>query len=118
MPGGGFQPGHVRVGLGRRGGALGDQAGQGGYLHTLLAQAGEHVGDVGQVVLVRADEQHAAPPVTEARVGVKQVGGAVQRHDGLPGPRTAVDDESTAGSRPDDGILVGLDSAEHVPHPR
>ena len=29
----------------------------------------------------------------------------------------AVDDESSAGPRPDDGVLVGLDGAEHVAHP-
>ena len=31
--------------------------------------------------------------------------------------RTAVDDESAAGSRADDCVLVGLDGAEHVLHP-
>jgi hypothetical protein len=34
--------------------------------------------------------------VTEARVGVEEVRGAVQSDDGLPGARTAVDDESAA----------------------
>jgi hypothetical protein len=66
---------------------------------------------------VRADEQHAAPAVAEARVGVEQVGGAVQRDDGLARARTAVDDERAAGSRADDRVLVGLDGAEHVAHP-
>src|SRR5262245_58789649 len=66
--------------------------------------------------LVRSDEQHAAPAVTEARVGVQEVGGTVQRDDGLPRARTAVDDESAAGSRADDGVLVGLDGAEDVSH--
>jgi len=58
----------------------------------------------------------ATSPWTEARVGVEQVGGAVQSDDGLPRTRTAVDDESAAGSRADDGVLVGLDGAEHVSH--
>ena len=66
---------------------------------------------------MRADEQHAAPAVTEARVGVEEVGGAVQGDDGLARTRAAVDDEGAAGSRPDDGVLVGRDGAEHVPHP-
>ena len=66
---------------------------------------------------MRTDEQHAAPAVTEARVGVEEVSGAVQCDDGLPRARTAVDDESAAGSRADDGVLVGLDGAEHVSHP-
>ena len=41
----------------------------------------------------------------------------MQGDDGLPGARTAVDDEGAAGSRPDDRVLVGLDGAQHVPHP-
>ena len=112
-----LQAGHVRVGLGRCRGSLGDEVPQGAGLHALLAEAGEDVGDVGQVGLVRTDEQHAAPAVTEARVGVQEVGGAVQGDDGLARTRTAVDDESAAGSRADDGVLVGLDGAEHVSHP-
>ena len=78
---------------------------------------GQDVGDVGEVGLVRADEQHAAAAVAEARVGVEQVGRAVQGDDGLAGARAAVDDERAAGSRADDGVLVGLDGAEHVAHP-
>ncbi len=113
-----LQAGHVRVGLDRRSGSLGDEVPQGAGLHALLAEAGQDVGDVGQVGLVRTDEQHAAPAVREARVGVEEIGGAVQRDDGLPRTRTAVDDESAAGSRADDGVLVGLDGAEHIAHPR
>ncbi len=41
----------------------------------------------------------------------------MQGDDGLARTRTAVDDESATGSRPDDGVLVGLDGGEHVPHP-
>ncbi len=105
------------VGLDRRRGPLGDEVPQGAGLHALLAEAGEDVGDVVQVGPVRTDEQHAAPAVTEARVGVEEVGGAVEGDDGLPRARTAVDDERAAGTRPDDGVLVGLDGGEHVPHP-
>ena len=62
-------------------GALGDEVAQRAGLHAVLAEAGQHVGDVGQVRLVRADEQHAAAPVAEPRVGVEQVGrrGAARR---------------------------------------
>lgn len=67
---------------------------------------------------MRTDEQHTAPTVTEAGIGVQEVGGAVQRHDGLPGARPAVDDERALRARPDDGVLVGLDGGQHVPHPR
>ena len=112
-----LQAGHLRVGLDRCRGSLGDEVPQGAGLHALLSQAGENVGDVGQVGLVRTDEQHVAPVMTEAGVGVEEVGGAVQRDDGLPRTRTAVDDESAAGARADDGVLVGLDGAEHVSHP-
>ena len=112
-----LQAGHLRVGLERCRGSLGDEVAQGAGLHALLAEAGQDVGDVGQVGLVRTDEQHAAPAVTEARVGVEEVGGAVQGDDGLARARTAVDDEGAAGPGADDGVLVGLDGAEHVAHP-
>ena len=41
----------------------------------------------------------------------------MQRDDGLARTRTAVDDQSAAGARADDGVLVGRDGAEHVSHP-
>ncbi len=65
---------------------------------------------------MRTDEQHAAAALTEARFGVEEVGGPVQSDNGLPRTRTTVDDESAAGSRADDGVLVGLDGAEHIAH--
>ena len=99
-------------------GPFGDEVAHGAGLHPFLAEAGEHVGDVGEVGLVRTDEEHAAATVTEARVGVQEVGGAVQGDDGLARSRAAVDDQRTAGSRTDDRVLVGLDGAEHVAHPR
>ena len=67
---------------------------------------------------MRADEQHAAASVTQARVGVEQVRRAVQGHHRLAGAWAAVDDQGAAGPGPDDGVLVGLDRAEHVAHPR
>ena len=94
-----------------------DEIPQRAGLYALLAEAGQDVGDVGEVGLVRTDEQDAAPPVTEPWVGVEEVGSAVQGDDGLARARTAVDDESAAGPSADDGVLVGLDGAEHVPHP-
>ena len=67
---------------------------------------------------MRADEQHAAAVVPQpSGVGVEQVRGPVQGDDGLARPRTAVDDERALRSRADDGVLVGLDRAEHVAHP-
>ena len=112
-----LQARHIRVGLGRGRRALGDQVAQGAGLHALLAEARQDVGDVVQVGPVRADEQHAAAAVPETGVGVEQVRGAVQRDDGLARAGSAVDDECAAGPRADDGVLVGLDGAEHVAHP-
>ena len=112
-----LQPGHLGVGLRGRRGPLRDQVPERAGLHALLAEARQHVGDVGQVGLVGADEQHPAVAVAEARVGVQQVGAAVQRDDGLAGAGAAVDDEGAARSGPDDRVLVGRDGAEHVPHP-
>ncbi|MEE2045973.1 MBL fold metallo-hydrolase, partial [Nocardiopsis tropica] len=71
------------------------------------------------VVCTHAHNDHvnAAPAVAEPRVGVQEVGGAVQGDDGLPRARPAVDDQGAAGPGADDGVLIGLDGAEHVPHP-
>ena len=66
---------------------------------------------------MRPDEEHAAAALAEARVGVEEVRRAVQGDDRLPGARAAVDDEGAARAGADDGVLVGLDRAEHVAHP-
>ena len=42
----------------------------------------------------------------------------MQRDDGLAGAGPAVDDERAARAGADDRVLVGLDRAEHVAHPR
>jgi hypothetical protein len=115
--GGRLQPGHLRVGLLRRGRTLGEEVAKGADLHAVLAETREDVGDVGEVGLVRADEQHSAPLLPEAGVRVEQVRRTVQRHHGLAGAGAAVHDERAARCRADDGVLVGLDGAEHVPHP-
>ena len=112
----GLEAGHLRVGLRIRHPAFADEVTHRAGLDPVLAEAGEHVGHVRQVCSVRTDEQHA-PPVAEPRVGVQEVGGAVQGDDRLARPRTSVDDERTPGAGTDDGVLVGLDGAEHVAHP-
>src|SRR3712207_6959271 len=50
------------------------------------------------------------------RLGVEEVGGAVQGDDGLAGARSAVDDQCTPRPGADDRVLVGLDrrSEEHT----
>ncbi|ESU46960.1 hypothetical protein P376_5063 [Streptomyces sp. HCCB10043] len=112
-----LQPRHLRIGLGPRRRTLGDQVPQGARPDPLLPEARQHIGDVPEIGLVGPDEQHPAAAVAEARVGVQQIGGAVQRHDGLPRAGPAVDDERAPGTRPDDGVLVGLDGAQHIAHP-
>ncbi len=114
---GGLEQGHARIAFLRRPGALGDEVAQRAGLHALLTEAGQDVGDVGQVGLVRADEQDTAATVAEPGVGVEEVGRAVQRDHGLARARPAVDDEGAAGPGADDGVLVGLDGGEHVAHP-
>ena len=66
---------------------------------------------------MRADEEHAAAPVPEPRIGVEEVGRAVQRDDRLAGAGTTVDDQCPTRPGSDDGVLVGLDGAQHVAHP-
>ena len=96
MPADGLQPSDPGVGLFAGAGTLGHQVAQRAGLHAVLAEARQDVGDIREVGLVRADEQHAAAAMAQPRVGVEQVGGAVQRHHGLAGSRTAVDDERAA----------------------
>jgi hypothetical protein len=112
-----LEAGDLGIGLGRGGGTLRDEVAQGARLDALLTEAREHVGDISEVGLVGSDEQHAAPAMAQARVGVEQVRRAVQRDDRLAGARPSVDDQRPSRPRPDDGVLVGGDRAEHVPHP-
>jgi hypothetical protein len=67
---------------------------------------------------MRSHEQHPAVVMAEARVGVQQVSGAVQRDDRLAGTRTPVDHECALGAGADDRVLLGRDGAEHVLHAR
>ena len=62
------------------------------------------------------DEEHSTPPSAEVRVGIEQIGSAVQSNDGLSRTRTTLDDECTAGACADDRVLIGLDGAEYVSH--
>ena len=109
---------HARVRLGTRGRALEDEIAQCARLYPVLAEARQHVLDVAEVGGRGPDEQDAAAPGGQQRVGVDEIGGAMQRDDGLPGARAAVDDERSTRAGTDDGILVRLDRAEHVAHPR
>ena len=76
---------------------------------------GQHLLDVAQERLVRADEQHAAAGDALA-VRVEQEGGAVQRDRGLAGARAALDDEHAGQRGADDAVLLGLDGGDDVAH--
>jgi hypothetical protein len=83
---------------------------------ALLAEGGEHPLDVGRVGARRADDEDAAGLETAA-VGVEQVGGAVQCHDGLARAGAAGDLGDAARAGADRLVLVGLDRRDDVAHP-
>ena len=85
--------------------------------HGRLAQRGEHAPDVADEAGAGADDQYAAAGEAFA-VGVEQVGDAVQRDRGLPGPRAALDDHDAGERQPDDRVLLGLDRRDDVAHRR
>ncbi|UUZ59074.1 hypothetical protein [Nocardioides sp. B-3] len=65
-------------------------------LHAFLAEAGQHVADVVEIGLVRADEEHAATAIAESWIGVEEVGRAVECDHCLTRAGAAVDDEGAA----------------------
>ena len=67
---------------------------------------------------MRPHDEDAASARAEPRIGVLQVCSAVECDDGLARPGTAVDDERPGRGSADDRILIGLDRAQHVAHPR
>ncbi len=117
QPDGGLEARSIRIALLGGSRALGDEVTQGADLHAVLAEAGQDVVDVRQICLMRPDEQHAAPAAADARIGVEEVGRAVQGDHGLAGTGAAIDDERAPGAGADDGVLIGLDGGEHIPHP-
>ena len=120
----GQHPGHAQVALGparhlavaafdaQRAGAV-EEVGQHRQLHPGLAEAGQHLLDVAEEQAVGADDEHALALEREA-VRVEQVGGAVQRHDGLAGARTPLHDEHAGQVGPDDLVLLALDRGDDV----
>ena len=130
----------VRVDGGRDDDAVAEPAG-GREHHGRLAQRGEHAADVADESGAGADDQYAAagegcealplcrrqisrelasltPLEMPFAVGVEQVGDAVQRDRGLPGPRAALDDHDAGERQPDDRVLLGLDRRDDVAHRR
>ena len=71
---------------------VGDEVGEHRQLDAGLAERRQHLLDVAEEQPVGPDDEHALALEREA-VRVEQVGGAVQRDDGLAGARTALHDE-------------------------
>ena len=69
-----------------------NEVGQHHLLDTGLAERRQHSLDVAQEHSVRADHQHALV-LQRKTVGVEQVGGSVERNDGLAGAGSALDHE-------------------------
>ena len=122
--GAGHHLGHPDVPLepGHLGGAvlpdpdLGDQPRHRREGHPGLPQGRQDLLDVAQEQRVGADHQDALALEGET-VRVEEVGGAVQGHRRLAGPRPALDHEHPAERGPDDLVLLGLDGRDDVGHP-
>ena len=92
------------------------QVGQHDQLDAGLAERRQHLLDVAEEQPVRADDEHALALEREP-VRVEQVGGAVQRHDGLAGARAALHDQDPGQLGPDDLVLLALDGGDDVAEP-
>ena len=112
---------HVALQLGHAGvvhapdADLGHQSGDGREAHAGLAQRREDLFDVAQEQRVRPHDEHALALQGEA-VRVEQVGGPVQRHGRLAGPRPSLDHEDPGQGGTDDLVLLALDGADDVAH--
>ena len=76
-----------------------DQVGQHRQLDAGLAERRQHLLDVAEEQAVGPDDQHALALEREA-VRVEEVGGPVQRHDGLAGAGTALHHQHAGQRRP------------------
>ena len=77
----------------------GDEVGEHRQLDAGLAERRQHLLDVAEEQPVGADHEHALALEREP-VGVEEVGGAVQGHDGLAGAGAALHDEHAGQRRP------------------
>ncbi|WP_345403638.1 hypothetical protein [Nonomuraea salmonea] len=115
--------GHPRVALDRGhlgavapgGGDAGVELADRGQQHVGLAERGQHLLDVAQEGEVGAEDEHAAP-LEALAVGVEQVRGPVQGHDGLAGARSALHHQHPVEVAADDAVLLGLDGGDDVAH--
>ena len=90
-----------------------EQVREHGLLHARLSQRGQHLLDVGKEQPVRAHHQHTLALQGES-VRVQQVGGPVQRHHGLAGPRPALHNQDAGNLGADDPVLLALDGGHDV----
>ena len=93
-----------------------DEVGEHRELDAGLAERRQHLLDVGEEQPVGPDDQHALVLEREP-VRVEEVGGPVQRHDGLAGAGAALHDEHAGQRGPDDLVLLALDGGDDVAQP-
>ena len=97
------------------GGAV-EEVGEHRQLDAGLAEARQHLLDVAEEQPVGADDEHALALEREA-VRVEEVGGAVERDDGLAGAGAALHDEHAGQLGADDLVLLALDRGDDVGQP-
>ena len=90
-----------------------EEVGEHRQLHAGLAEAREHLLDVAEEQPVGADHEHALALEREP-VRVEEVGGAVERDDGLAGAGPALHDEHPGQLGADDLVLLALDRGDDV----
>ena len=81
---------------------------------ALLAERGQHLGDVGDEHAVRPHDEHAL--ARELGVGVEQPRGAVQADRGLAGAGAALHDERAVGRQADQLVLLRRDRRDDLAH--
>ena len=87
-----------------------------GQANTGLPQRRQDLLDVGEEEPVRPDDENTLVLQREA-MGVEQVGGPVQRHDRLAGPRATLHDQHARLWRTDDLVLFALNRRHDVAQP-
>ena len=103
------------VGLPRASVDAGEELTGGGQHGGCFAQRRQDLADVVQEDPIGPDDEHAAARKLLA-VRVKQVGGAMQRDDGLATAGTALHHEDARQRRAHDGVLLRLHRGDDVVH--
>jgi hypothetical protein len=98
----------------------GHEHGDGRQIDAALTERRQDLLDVPEEEAVGPDDDDALPLEREP-VGVEEVRGPVQRDRGLAGAGATLRDEDAGERRPDDLVLLALDSGDdvaHAPRPR